>query len=841
MAINRIAEPPLDLVHFFSEVLANDQNVKFLFLRKGNQKYHLDYTDIKQMAAEALLRDQEGYEVYFACASFLEKKYKDTNGKTRQRTVDNAIAAGSFWLDIDCGDGKSYATRNKAVTAIKQFCAACDLPLPLLINSGGGLHAYWHMNTSVTKEDWLPIAKKLKGLTRNNAIRLYADDTRTADISSLLRPVKTHNLKPQYDSPLVKVIWDSKPLKFDDFVAKINAASSKYPEIQAAKVAPKETKCESKVTANKLREILKFISADVERGSGAIFDNGNPTAYWAGVIWGIRSEGDHHKEVAREWSQTSKRYLDGGGFEHTWDQYDPNHANPVGIGSVIRLSKHFGYRSDFNVTADIFNKQTRQTSPPVGTPWPEPKALQSALPKVPAFDLDMLPDVLVPFVKDTSERMGQPVDFFAIPSMITAAAALGSKWAVCPKALDKSWRESAVLWGGVVAKSGAKKSPCLTIATKPIQNIEQKLYQEHEMAHGIYLANKIQYDASSKNNKNGSPSGSAPIEPKRQRAIVQDATYQKVTEIMCGSPCGLLGLYDEIAGLISSWETNGQETARSFYLSAWNGNQSYFVDRVERGTSKIDPAFLCVVGGVQPSILAEYIQGAKKVGRGNDGLVQRFQLFTYPDIDTGFRDVDRPVDEMAETAAYDAIEALRSLNSTKLGFETLNGDTRAILHFASDAQQVFSKLRRKIDKRAISGKEDDIMASHLSKMSATIAKLAMLIHLLDGGTGPINMVATKKAVRWFDYLYMHAKRIYESSELGLAYTLSNKLVLSTLKEPFTVREIVRTGWSGLNDIKLIEGALEELEDAGWVRSVVPNTIQGRPTKKYNLNPAVIKK
>ena len=88
---------------------------------------------------------------------------------------------------------------------------------------------------------------------------------------------------------------------------------------------------------------------------------------------------------------------------------------------------------------------------------------------------------------------------------------------------------------------------------------------------------------------------------------------------------------------------------------------------------------------------------------------------------------------------------------------------------------------------------------------------------------------------------MHAKRIYESSELGLAYTLSNKLVLSTLKEPFTVREIVRTGWSGLNDIKLIEGALDELEDTGWVRSVVPNTIQGRPTKKYNLNPAVIKK
>ena len=75
----------------------------------------------------------------------------------------------------------------------------------------------------------------------------------------------------------------------------------------------------------------------------------------------------------------------------------------------------------------------------------------------------------------------------------------------------------------------------------------------------------------------------------------------------------------------------------------------------------------------------------------------------------------------------------------------------------------------------------------------------------------------------------------------MAYTLSNKLALSALKEPFTAREIVRPGWSGLTDIKLVEGALGELEDAGWVRSAASDTTQGRPTKKYNLNPAVVKK
>ena len=491
-----------------------------------------------------------------------------------------------------------------------------------------------------------------------------------------------------------------------------------------------------------------------------------------------------------------------------------------------------------------FDQQTIQNTSSTDDTWPEPKTLQPVLRKVPLFDIKMLPDVLVPFVRDVSERMGQPADFVAIPLMITAAAALGSRWAVCPKAFDKSWRESAVLWGGVVARSGAKKSPCISIATKPIQNIEQRLDQDYQLAHNFYLSAKKQYDTNANNSKGSSPTGPAPVEPKRGRAIVQDASYQKVTQMMSDSPCGLLGLYDEIAGLIAGWDSKGQETARSFYLTAWNGNHPYAVDRIERGTSRIERAFLCIVGGVQPSVLAQYIQGAKSGGKGNDGLVQRFQLLTYPDLDTGLKEVDRAADETAEKAAYDAIEALRSLDPAKLGIEPLNGDNRAILHFTSDAQKLFDQVRVKIDERAVSDKEDEIMASHLSKMPATIAKLAMLIHLLDYGTGPITLEATEKAHLWVKYLNRHAKRIYGSAEIGsiqLVSMLGEKLIASAIKEPFTAREIERKGWSGLTDSKLVEDALVELEEAGWIKGTPNRPATGRPTILYNLNPALTTK
>ena len=847
MAINvleNLPEPRCDLTHFLTKVLPNDQKVKFLFVKKLDERFHRGFSDIKLMAEEALRLDGKGYDVYFACASFMNEWYLDANGKRRQRTTENAEGTSSFWLDIDCGDSKDYATREEAISAVEKFCSACALPEPLLVNSGGGLHAYWPLNSVAPKAEWSLVAEKLKCLTHNHELRLYADDTRTADISSVLRPIGTHNWKPKYDKPLVVMIRDAEPVDFEHFTSKIDTAISNYPILNATKLAPTGPKIETNLTTSQLKEILQYISANVERGSGAIFNQGGPCNYWAGVIWAIRSQGDHLKEVAREWSQTSARFLDGSGFEHTWNEYNPDHPNPVGIGSVIKLAKDFGYKPNFAVTADIFDTPIQQNTSPTDDEWPEPKMLQPSIPEVPTFDLKMLPDALVPFVEDVSERMGQPADFVAIPVMITAAAALGSKWAVCPKAFDKSWRESVVLWGGVVARPGAKKSPCISTATKPMQNIEQKLVRDYEIAHSFYLSAKKQYDTSTKNSKGAPASGTAPIEPKQQRAIIQDSSYQKVTEIMSSSPCGLLGLYDEIAGLIASWDSNGQETARSFYLTAWNGNQPYTVDRIERGTSRIERAFLCIVGGVQPSILGQYIQGAKRGGKGNDGLVQRFQLLTFPDLDTGIKGIDRPADVAAEKAAYDAIETLRSLDATKLGLEPLNGDNRNILHFAPDAQNLYDQLRASIDERAVSDKEDDIMSSHLSKMPATIAKLAMLIHLLDGGKGPITLEATRKALLWKNYLYKHAKRIYNCGQVGsieLASLLVKKLASSSLGNPFTVREVLRRGWSGLTDKNLVEDALVELEDAGWVRSMVSDTVQGRPTKKYNLNPAAFNK
>ena len=70
--------------------------------------------------------DRDGYETYHACAAFKEARNDPSGTPDGQRrfgrTKHNASGVKSFWLDIDVGPGKQYATQQKALDAL------ADLP-----------------------------------------------------------------------------------------------------------------------------------------------------------------------------------------------------------------------------------------------------------------------------------------------------------------------------------------------------------------------------------------------------------------------------------------------------------------------------------------------------------------------------------------------------------------------------------------------------------------------------------------------------------------------------------------------------------------------------------------
>jgi hypothetical protein len=141
--------------------------------------------------------DRNGCETYYACSSFKEDRndppWVPPGQRRFGRTKHNVLCAKAFWLDVDVGPNKPYKTLNEAVDAVKAFCDALGLPIPVCVGSGSGLHVYWPLHEAIDRTTWELYAKGLKKLCDQHGLK--ADHARTTDISSVMRVPGTHNRK----------------------------------------------------------------------------------------------------------------------------------------------------------------------------------------------------------------------------------------------------------------------------------------------------------------------------------------------------------------------------------------------------------------------------------------------------------------------------------------------------------------------------------------------------------------------------------------------------------------------------------------------------------------------
>ena len=193
---------------FLKNVLADDGLYALLAIRSSDdRRVQKFYPTIGHLIDGAVAFDAKGYDSYFGLATY------DKDGS---RKADNVKELKSFFLDLDCGPSKDYANQGDAIVALRRFCKELQLPKPLTVNSGRGVHVYWGLTESVGKENWLQVSRVLKAkCTQHN---LLADAAVTADVCRVLRIPKTHNHKTDPPTEVTFFGFDTPPLvDFDEF------------------------------------------------------------------------------------------------------------------------------------------------------------------------------------------------------------------------------------------------------------------------------------------------------------------------------------------------------------------------------------------------------------------------------------------------------------------------------------------------------------------------------------------------------------------------------------------------------------------------------------------------
>ncbi|MBK6321281.1 DUF3987 domain-containing protein [Candidatus Aalborgicola defluviihabitans] len=493
--------------------------------------------------------------------------------------------------------------------------------------------------------------------------------------------------------------------------------------------------------------------------------------------------------------------------------------------------------------------------------WPVPAPLPDALPPVMAFNYSLLPDSMRPWVADMAERMQCPPDFLAAGVMVAISGLVGARVVIQPKARD-NWLVTPNLWGAIIGRPGAMKSPALNEVLKPLKRIEAKKREAYQAQCGEWEVSqrlrKLQ-DAASETRAKATLKKSNDVEAAREllraadlepepipeRLIVNDTTIEALGEIMRVNPWGLLVERDEIYGLLKSMDREGKEGDRAFYLTAYDGDKSYTVDRIMRGLNLHIPR-LCaaMIGGIQPGRLSEYVRGAMAGGGADDGLIQRFQMAVWPDSSPEWQDVDEWPDTPARQAANAVFDRLEAL-------PTPEGDA-PVWRFDDAAQALFREWRTELELRLRSDTLHPVMEAHLSKNRKTIPALALLFALIDTPeAGQVCEPELIRALGWAEYLETHATRIYaagikpeiEGAALLLKRIRAGAMVDKdgVIAKTFTTRDVYRKGWQGLGDVDAVRGAADMLVEYDWLRrELVPGSAAGgRPSEQYRINPAVL--
>ncbi len=496
-----------------------------------------------------------------------------------------------------------------------------------------------------------------------------------------------------------------------------------------------------------------------------------------------------------------------------------------------------------------------------GDQWPSPQPLPDSLPQVTRFDPELLPEALRGWVTDISHRMQCPPDFPAVAAVVAISSLIGARAVVAPKAHD-DWRVVPNLWGAIVGRPGVMKSPALGEVLKTLYRLEATARERWQAAHDIWELDYKVAELATKQNEKRAVAYAAkdpakarallepvdtPTEPQARRYVVNDATVEKLGEILEVNTWGTLSYRDEMHGLLCSMDRQGQEGARAFYLQAYDGNQGYTVDRIIRGTHCIPRVCLAMLGGIQPGKLQSYVREAVAGGASDDGLLQRFGLAVWPDVSREFTYVDQRPDTLAKEAAWAVFERLNALQPAS---DTAPQEWR----FSSEAQALFVEWLEPFETEIRGEELHPALISHLSKYRKLVPALALIFALVDTpeSGNVIHKRELLRALAWGDYLRTHAERMYAAAvipETTGAKQLLDKIKAGKLRdgddvllETFTARLVAVKHWAGLGTPDAVRKAADLLCDYGWLaREIVPTgSAGGRPSDRYLIHPILLK-
>jgi putative DNA primase/helicase len=769
---------------------------------KGKERIENDFVSFETATSreyfDELSRSNQHGSIYVAMNTFPSQLVGQKTGRTQENVVDvRAVQA-----DVDY-NGEATMSAIKASTSVPQ-------PSIVVESSPGKFQGIWLVD-GISKADAKPL---MQGIAAT-----FNTDSAVAEIARVMRVPGFVNRKYE-TAPVARTLTQS---------------NIRYTR-ESFKVSMPSTSIESKNPENWVK--------DIQLQHGQIY---NQLVKLAGYYVREHNADDsevlytllaRHCETAVDRDGVTPFQCD---MEQV-SQYAEKWSKEFETGEAYKARTQLTMSSTQAQTATV-PQQLQQSEVSQPQEWGEVIPLDNILRPVLPFRETFLPKIIRGYCADVVHRMSVPMDFAGIAALETLFGVVGRRAFVYPKAQDKTWTESLTMSGGVVASSGAIKSPTWKLFTNALVEQEADWGRKYKQDFAQYEEAVTKWkDAVGKEKKTKEANIADLIEPQTptasRRLILNDSTPEKAHSMMAENPSGLFYYRDELSAWVDELDKEGRETQRGLFLQAMNGDDAYTMDRIGRGSITATMS-LSVAGNFQPDLLRRFLADDRNT---QDGMMARFTLMVWPDsVKRGV--IDRRADVEGKTTFRNIVRALAGLKPESMRF-----------HFDKNAQSVFLDwlqwLYEKIDQESHPGKQ-----AHLSKWAGALPKFAALCQLVDlvamggkfEGDFQIDEEHLQMALDFFQYLESHMNRVYDaaysSTEIA-ELTLVERIQNGTLPDGKTAREIRNNHWAGRGykgtelSVDSVTFALENLAEKNWVRPVVvmPGPMGGRPSTRWEINP-----
>lgn len=394
------------------------------------------------------------------------------------------------------------------------------------------------------------------------------------------------------------------------------------------------------------------------------------------------------------------------------------------------------------------------------------------------FPIEIFPKEIITYITEIQHSLNASTDYLGSAFLWVLSLCVGNSIKI---EIKNGWTEAGVVWIAIVGKAGIGKTHNLQSIVRPLLQINEREIKRYNES----LKNYQEYQEMDKKDKEKFFPEKLK-EPRKTQFIVGDITIESFFDHHDQNQNGIGIFRDELSGWIKDLNKYRPGSDLETYLSCWS-NSSISINRKTSKNAYVSNAYVPIIGGVQPSILASHYTEENK----DNGFIDRI-LLCYPDLVVD-RFSEAEIDKELLSWYDEYIQAFYDeIRYKVLEYDDFGNIRPHIFRFSKEAKAEYVRIFDKITDLQNSDTENEYMKSMLPKQKSYVARFALLLHIFYKFSGQtsesyICKEAVLAAEKLSDYFIKMAKKnkfeSIEKKEITAVVKQSGKI---TAKEKFLV-------------------------------------------------------